>query len=92
MPTFSDADDNSPYNPEVASPIDISSPPSPSAAAIEDEKGVNFAVYREVIAFEDIMKSKVKHEARKHKKRKLEEMKGESENKASSKFKKYSIS
>lgn len=50
---------------------------SPSCAAIEDREDVDFNAYKDVVAFEDIMKSKVKHEARKHKRRKLEELKAE---------------
>lgn len=64
----------SPYNPEAASPLDMA---SPSCAAIEDREDVDFNAYKDVVAFEDIMKSKVKHEARKHKRRKLEELKAE---------------
>lgn len=71
----------SPYNPE-ASPLDINSPledfgqngsASPSQAAVEDSN-VDFMAYKDISAFDNIMKSKVKHEAKKHKRKKLEEM------------------
>ena len=70
----------SPYNPET-SPIDIDSPtepfrqngePSPSQAAVESN--VDIMAYKDISAYDNIMKSKVKHEAKKHKRKKLEEM------------------
>lgn len=73
----------SPYNPEAASPLDLGSSDddlSPGIAALEDRTGVDFHAYKDVVAFEDIMKSKVKHEARKHKRKKLEDMKTKLDN------------
>jgi len=73
----------SPYNPEAASPLDLGSSDddlSPGIAALEDRTGVDFHAYKDVVAFEDIMKSKVKHEARKHKRKKLEDMKTQLDN------------
>ena len=75
------ANNGSPYNPET-SPIDIDSPTepfeqngeaSPSQAAVEDSN-VDIMAYKDISAFDNIMKSKVKHEAKKHKRKKLEEM------------------
>ena len=61
--------EDSPYNPEFASPFDIGSP------TLMDDDNVDFRAYKDVVAFNDIMKSKVKQHARKQKRRKLEEMK-----------------
>lgn len=80
----------SPYNPE-ASPLNLIDSPeisfaengdgaSPSQAAVEDNN-VDIMAYKDVLAFENIMKSKVKHEAKKHKRKKLEEMQQELEKK-----------
>lgn len=77
-------ENESPYNPE-ASPLDFAWPEvtfnengdgSPSQAAVEDDN-VDILAYKDEGAFEDIMKSKVKHEAKKHKRKKLEEMKND---------------
>ena len=53
---------------------------SPSQAAVEDNN-VDIMAYKDVVAFDNIMKSKVKHEAKKHKRKKLEEMQQELEKK-----------
>lgn len=77
------AGNESPYNPG-ASPIDFESPvPSPSSAAVDDS--MEIVAYKDVMAFSDIMKSKVKHEAKKHKRKKLEEMKTELEGRGGTK-------
>lgn len=61
---------DSPYNPEFASPFDIRTP-----GLDNDINDVDFKAFKDVVAFDDIMKSKVKQHARKHKRKKLEEMK-----------------
>lgn len=82
-------ENGSPYNPE-ASPIDLDPSPepfgqngkaSPSQAAVEDNN-VDIMAYKGISAFDNIMKSKVKHEAKKHKRKKLEEMKHDLEQKS----------
>jgi hypothetical protein len=64
---------DSPYNPELASPFDMGSPPRDAADAVAasgNDQNIDFRAYKDVVAFNDIMKSKVKQQARKHKQRK----------------------